>query len=135
MFQLIDLSILVGTDFFGGIRKIGEKTALKLIQHHKSLETVISKNQTKYDFTPLSYNLFQKIRKIFLFPEVHSNIGSLQWRSPDIKGIRQIMCERHTLNEERVQKNSEQLESYFTRSKRLFEKNSNVEQRKILEFA
>jgi len=40
--QLIDIGILVGTDFNpDGVKGIGPKTALKLIQQHGTLEKVL----------------------------------------------------------------------------------------------
>jgi len=42
--QLIDLSILIGTDFNpDGVRGVGPKTAYKLIKKHESLENVLDK--------------------------------------------------------------------------------------------
>ena len=38
--QLVDLAIMIGTDFHPGIRGIGPKTGLKLIREHGTLETV-----------------------------------------------------------------------------------------------
>lgn len=38
--QLIDMSILVGNDFYGGIKGIGEKKALNLIKKHSKIENI-----------------------------------------------------------------------------------------------
>lgn len=38
--QLVDLAIMIGTDFHPGIRGIGPKTGLKLIQNHGNIESV-----------------------------------------------------------------------------------------------
>ena len=38
--QLVDLGIMIGTDFHPGIRGIGPKTGLKLIREHGTLEAV-----------------------------------------------------------------------------------------------
>jgi flap endonuclease-1 len=38
--QLVDLAIMIGTDFHPGIRGIGPKTGLKLIREHGTLEAV-----------------------------------------------------------------------------------------------
>tara|TARA_B110000014_G_scaffold164303_1_gene116043 strand:- start:285 stop:1292 length:1008 start_codon:yes stop_codon:yes gene_type:complete len=40
--QLVDLGIMVGTDFHPGIKGIGPKTGLKLIKEHGSMEAVSS---------------------------------------------------------------------------------------------
>jgi len=59
--QLVDLAILVGTDFNQGARGIGPKRALALIRRHGSLERIP-------DLTPPP-NL-DEIRSIFLDPSV-----------------------------------------------------------------
>lgn len=38
--QLVDLAIMIGTDFHPGIRGIGPKTGLKLIREHITMEAV-----------------------------------------------------------------------------------------------
>ena len=47
-FQLIDLAILIGTDYFPGIKGIGPKTALKLLKKYGSLETVLQYEKPNY---------------------------------------------------------------------------------------
>ena len=63
--QLIDLGILIGTDFnINGFNGIGPKTALKLIQKYKKLENI---DKIKDELLDTPYN---EIRKIFLEPNV-----------------------------------------------------------------
>jgi flap endonuclease-1 len=62
--QLVDLAILVGTDFNAGIKGVGPKTALKLIREHGSLEKLPEKYASK--LTPN----YAEIRRIYLEPEV-----------------------------------------------------------------
>ena len=40
--QLVDLAIMIGTDFHPGIKGIGPKTGLKLIKEHGNMESVSS---------------------------------------------------------------------------------------------
>jgi len=40
--QLVDLGIMIGTDFHPGIKGIGPKTGLKLIKEHGTMEAVSS---------------------------------------------------------------------------------------------
>ncbi len=97
--QLIDLGILIGTDFNpDGFRGIGPKTALKLIREHGSIENIVEANP---DFrTPPELG---RIRQIFLKPEVTSNY-TLRWREPDIEGLLGFLCGDRDFNEERVRK-------------------------------
>ena len=49
-FQLVDLAILIGTDYFKGIKKIGPKTALSLIKKYGNIETIKRKESNNYNF-------------------------------------------------------------------------------------
>jgi flap endonuclease-1 len=62
--QLIDLAILVGTDFNPGIKGIGPKTALKLVREHGRLEEMPEKVASGL---PEQY---EEIRRIYLEPDV-----------------------------------------------------------------
>ncbi|MHA1149368.1 MAG: hypothetical protein ACTSR8_14120 [Promethearchaeota archaeon] len=108
-FQLIDLAILIGTDYFSGIKGIGSKTAYKLIKKHFGLERVLAFERKNYDFSNLSLKLVKKIRKIFLFPEVYKDFTKLAWIEPDKKLIINQLCYNHTLNKERVENNVKKL--------------------------
>jgi len=61
--QLVDLAILIGTDFNEGIKGVGPKTALKLIKKFERIENLPS----EYLSAVPSYN---DVRKIYLSPEV-----------------------------------------------------------------
>ena len=43
--QLVDLGIMIGTDFHEGIKGIGPKTGLKLIKKHGTMEEIAKKNK------------------------------------------------------------------------------------------
>jgi flap endonuclease-1 len=62
--QLVDLAILVGTDFNKGLRGVGPKTALKLIKKYQSLESL---PKEYHENLP---SKVEEIRKIFLHPTV-----------------------------------------------------------------
>lgn len=95
--QLIDLGILIGTDFNpDGFKGIGPKTALKLIREHGSIEKIANANP---DFHPPPE--LGRIRQIFLNPEVTSKY-TLRWREPDIESLVGFLCGDRDFNEERV---------------------------------
>lgn len=104
-FQLVEIGLLVGTDYFPGILGIGPKKALTLIKEHEQVESVISKNKHKFDFSSLNPEIIKKVRHIFLFPEVNSSISQLYWNVPNKAVTLQILCEDHHLNRERVETN------------------------------
>jgi flap endonuclease-1 len=62
--QLVDLAILIGTDFNEGIKGIGPKTALKLISQHGSIDDLPDEIRARID---VHYN---DVRKLFLEPKV-----------------------------------------------------------------
>lgn len=51
IFQLVDIGLLIGTDYFPGIQGIGPKKALTLIRKYRQLEQVITNEN--YDFSTL----------------------------------------------------------------------------------
>jgi flap endonuclease-1 len=95
--QLIDLGILIGTDFNpDGFKGIGPKTAIKLLRENKTIEDIARKDP---NFKPPP-NL-DRIRQIFLKPEVTSRY-SLQWKEPQIEALVRFLCGERDFNEERV---------------------------------
>ncbi len=96
--ELIDLAILVGTDFNGGVKGIGAKTALKLIKKYHSIEKIIANSKIAEDTGIVNYEL---VRDIFLVPDV-SESYEIVWRAPDVAKLKEMLCEEHEFAEERV---------------------------------
>ena len=101
--QLVDVAILVGTDYNEGVKGVGPKTALKLIKKHGNLEKVEPK-KGPFDFP------YEEIREIFLHPP-ESELVSLTWREHDTERIHKILCKEHDFGENRVQRSLERLET------------------------
>jgi flap endonuclease-1 len=101
--QLIDIAILVGTDYNDSVKGIGQKTALKLIKAHGSLEKIEKERGEKFDFP------YEKIREIFLNPP-KMDLTSPKWSAPKSDDILRILCTDHDFSETRVQKSLERLE-------------------------
>lgn len=93
--QLIDLAILVGTDFNPGVKGIGPKKALKAIKEG-SLEGM------HLEFNP------EPIREIFLKPRVTDNYR-LEWNLPKEESLVELLCEKHDFSEDRIEKAVEKL--------------------------
>jgi len=97
--QLIDVGILIGTDFNpDGVKGVGPKTALKLIHDHGGLEGLQAK-----DSTMLGLSEVNSVRDIFLKPNVTTNY-SLKWSTPNVERVVQFLCREHDFSEERVRK-------------------------------
>jgi flap endonuclease-1 len=97
--QLVDIGILVGTDFNpDGVKGVGPKTAHKLIKKYGELEKLMpTLKDAKFPVDP------QQIRKIFLYPKVTNNY-QIEWRKPDIEEIVDFLCRQRDFSEERVRK-------------------------------
>ncbi|MEM0379884.1 MAG: flap endonuclease-1 [Desulfurococcaceae archaeon] len=102
--QLIDLAILIGTDYNpDGIPNIGVKTAYQLIKQYKSLEKI-----PKTYLAGESIDELIKIRQYFLTPPITINYR-IDWREPDVNEIKRILVEEHDFNSERVSNACERL--------------------------
>ena len=101
--QLIDIAIMIGTDYNDKIPGVGPKTALKLIKKHGTLEEIIA--EKKYDVDmPIN-----EVRKIFLdMSDV--DIPTPEWIDPDGSALRKILCTEHDFNEDRINNSLGKLE-------------------------
>jgi len=95
--QLIDIAILIGTDYNEGIKGIGPKKAYELIKTYGSAEKIPELRRH------LSIDELQEIRELFLNPEVTDDY-KLDFRDPDYDGIVKFLCDEHDFSEERVNK-------------------------------
>lgn len=101
--QLVDIGILTGLDFFPGIEGIGAKTAVTLIKQHNDIETIVNNNiEVRKKRIELDLEMVKQVRKIFLEPHVNTDFGEIRWNTPDLAKIREILCEKHNFNKERV---------------------------------
>jgi len=102
--QLIDIGILVGTDFNpDGVKGVGPKTALQLIREHGTLEKVLpTLKEAEFPVEP------KRIREIFLHPRVTDDYP-LVWRAPDVDGVVEFMCGERDFDEQRVRKALEKM--------------------------
>src|SRR5881409_1800611 len=111
--QLIDLGILIGTDFNpDGFKGIGPKTALRLLRESGNIETIAQKNPNVNPPTNLN-----RIRQIFLKPDVTSHY-TLHWREPQTEELVRFLCGERDFNEERVRTAVERAKSAMTKESR-----------------
>lgn len=109
--QLVDLGILVGTDFNpDGFERIGPKTALKMIKENKRLEDI---PQIQEKLSQIDY---QQIRKIFLEPEV-AKVSEIKFGDVNQTGIVKYLTEERSFSKDR-------LESSLNRLQKSLEKRS-----------
>ena len=97
--QLIDLSILTGTDFNPmGVKGLGAKTALRFIKEYGSFTKVlphVKNNKIQFEY--------EKIKEIFLHPKITDDY-LLEWKDSNIEGIIDFLCVEKDFSESRVRK-------------------------------
>lgn len=94
--QLVDLGILLGTDFNpDGFKGVGQATALKLIHTYGSLDKVGSLREE------LDRANYQAIREIFLKPDV-VEVRNLSWGSIYSERVKSLLCDEHDFSPDRV---------------------------------
>lgn len=101
--ELIDMGILIGTDFCEGMKGVGAKTALKLA-HKGQLEEKIAELQKES-----SHNL-DEVREIFLNHNVNTDY-KIKWEKPKKDKIIEFLCYEHGFSEDRVAKASDKLKN------------------------
>ncbi len=102
--QLIDIGILIGTDFNEGIKNIGPKKALKYIKEYGNIENLMKEKDIVVE------NL-NEIRSIFLKPEVTDNY-KIEWKDYDENGLIEFMVKDHDFSEERIRGAIEKLKQF-----------------------
>lgn len=93
--QLVDMAILMGTDFNDGVRGIGPKRALKLIREHGTIERVLD-----HGGIALSGD-YDEVRRLFLEPDVTDDY-ELKWRPAGPEDVRKLLCDSHGFSVDRV---------------------------------
>lgn len=93
--QLVDMAIMVGTDFNEGIKGIGAKKGLKLVKKHGDIFSILESLKIELDVDP------HILRDMFLNHEVDSNY-QLKWEKADKESILDFLCGEHDFSEERV---------------------------------
>jgi flap endonuclease-1 len=82
--QLVEIGLLIGTDYNEGIQGIGPKTALKVVKEGKFSD----------------YGL-EELKKLFLSPKVTDQY-TIRFNQPTPEKISELLCENHDFSETRV---------------------------------
>ena len=128
--EFIDLCILLGCDYCDSIRGIGPKTALKLIQKHRSIENILptldskkygvpdnwlpppkddeTQEQEEEEFVPV----YVEARKLFKQHEVLHDV-KLEWKTCQAVELKKYLVDEMGFNPERVDSSIEKLEKAY----------------------
>ena len=106
--QLIDIAILIGTDFNQGVKGIGPKKALKLIKTYGQLENLPNEISSKLT------GKRDKIRKIFMEPKVTQNIR-LEYGELQEEELYRFLCQERDFSRKRVETAVRRMKEFYSR--------------------
>ena len=92
--QLVDMGLLIGTDFNEGVKGIGPKKALALVKKHGSLEPALEELGVEIESK-------DEVREIFLHPKV-IEVAGVEFNDPDKDGVRRMLCDDHDFSRDRI---------------------------------
>ncbi|MGC9104900.1 MAG: flap endonuclease-1 [Thermoprotei archaeon] len=105
--QLIDVAILIGTDYNpDGVKGIGPKSALNVIKKYGDLKKAIEKGAIPSH--EINFDV-DRIRELFKKPKVSKPEVSLELGKPNPDDIMEILVKEHDFNETRVDNAIERL--------------------------
>ncbi len=98
---LVLIGILLGTDFNKGVKRVGPKTALKIVKEHRTLDAVTAYVREKYDY---QFEVdAQEVMDLFLDPP-YSPVDNLKWGGIEPEKVMKLLVEEHDFSRERVDK-------------------------------
>lgn len=111
--QLVDVAILVGTDFHAGVKGVGSKRAAALVAKEGSVDAILRRVQTGGAATAVDRLIAEQadrlaerdvVRGLFLAPQV-MEVGAdqLQLRAPEPEAVRRLLVDEHGFGADRVE--------------------------------
>ena len=104
--QLIDIGILVGTDFNPGIRGIGAKTALSLIKKYNNINEVLK-------FKNKSIENLDEVKNFFKNPPV-KDMDRPEFKPLNRERIIDYLCNEHGFSEKRINSIMDSIEKNYS---------------------
>ncbi|MFB0567129.1 MAG: flap endonuclease-1, partial [Candidatus Bathyarchaeia archaeon] len=109
--QLIDIAVLIGTDFNEGIKGIGPRTAVNLLRRHGKIENMPPEIRSK-----IERQNYEEVRKIFLQPPVTSNY-TLNYESLNEDGLTDFLCDQRDFSRQRVETVIQRMKKFYANKK------------------
>ena len=95
--QLVDIGILVGTDYNEGVKGIGPKRALELIRRYGKIERIPGIEKM------IDLKEVEEVREIFLNPKVTDDYDVSRGQL-DEEGVIRFLCDERDFSEDRVRR-------------------------------
>jgi len=108
--QLIEMGILIGTDFYPGIKGIGQHKALELIRKFGSLDNIINNNVKVGNIEiQIEKSTIEQIKEIFLYPDIKKDYPKIIWEKSKYEKVEELLIEQHNFSKQRVENAIERL--------------------------
>ena len=101
--QLVDVGILMGTDFNEGLSGVGPKTAVKLVKEYGDLWAALDARGEYVENA-------DRIRELFLSPTVTDDYAFDTEIDPDVAAARAFVCEEWEVPDDEVARGFERIE-------------------------
>lgn len=102
--QLIEMSLLIGTDFNPGVKGVGPKTAIKLMKEFGTLEAILEAKDYEIEHA-------EEIKKIFYEPNVTEDYD-LKWGATNDIELKEYLCGEFGFSEDSVNRSLEALKDF-----------------------
>jgi flap endonuclease-1 len=104
--QLLDVAILIGTDFNPGVKGLGPKRSLKLIQTHGALEHLPSTVRAQ-----LTGDV-QAVRRLFLHPAT-TDVYAVEYDALDAAALYRFLCDERDFSRPRVETAVRRMRAFY----------------------
>jgi flap endonuclease-1 len=93
--QLVDVGLLVGTDFHAGIKGIGPKKAVALVKRFGTIDRMPAEIREAFG------SQLDRLRQIYLEPDVRDDYR-IDIDRCDVDGVVRFLCDEHAFSRDRV---------------------------------
>ncbi|ELZ12686.1 flap endonuclease-1 [Halovivax asiaticus JCM 14624] len=107
--QLIDVAIMIGTDFNHGVDGVGPKTALSLVHEHGDLWSALEARGDHVEYG-------DRVRQLFRDPNVTDDYEFTTDLDPDVAAARDYVCEEWAVDADEVARGFERIEESLVQS-------------------
>jgi len=109
--QLVDIAMLIGTDFNEGVKGIGPKTALTLIQKHGNVERLPTEIRSK-----LEAQNHEAVRRVYMQPEVTADY-TIKYGEMNEDGLYKFLCWQRDFSKSRVETVVQRMKAFYKRKR------------------